>query len=226
MEELRIHYDVSIGMQFETEIASIREAIGRKPFNQRDSTFGVAGNTFRAYRNHPERPSKVYRDWASDICNPIDAERLSVSIDCPGGFNNWHLSLAESLQTYWSSEQRSNLSFAHLYKLVDLFIKWLSSHSFNSTNLHQILAEQANCALDSQTLQKINQCLSMALPLSKPSMGDIHSRVTYDFCQRIIGDFAKTYGGTRLLFDYFAWRKGGPTLSASSKSGDDRRPLE
>ena len=49
----------------------------------------------------------------------------------------------------------------------------------------------------------------MALPIRKPSMGDIHSENTYAFCQTLITNFATHFGGSRLLFDYFAWRRGG-----------------
>lgn len=45
--------------------------------------------------------------------------------------------------------------------------------------------------------------------MSNPSMKDIHNHVTYTFCQDAITEFAEASGGTRLLFDEYAWKRGG-----------------
>jgi hypothetical protein len=143
------------------------------------------------------------------VCDTISPAELAHAIGTRDGFLSWHTSLADSLDLHWTRYQPGSLSFAHRYKLVDLFVKWLSTHDFGAPNLTEALVAHANCALDSQTLGMLNECLSMALPIVNPSMGDIHSRSTYDFCQDLIGEFSAHYGGTRLLFDYFAWRPGG-----------------
>lgn len=97
------------------------------------------------------------------------------------GFHRWHASLAESLQADWTARQGTALSFAHQHKLIDLFIKWLSRYDFDCAQLTDAFMSHANCALDSQTLAKLNDCLSSALPIKRPSMGDIHNEQTYKF---------------------------------------------
>jgi hypothetical protein len=67
----------------------------------------------------------------------------------------------------------------------------------------------AICPLDRQILARLNECLSGALPMASPSMGHIANMRTYDFCQELIADFAGSCGGTPLLFDYWAWKRGG-----------------
>ena len=67
----------------------------------------------------------------------------------------------------------------------------------------------AHCALDRHTLTKLNGCLSFALPMPHASMGNILTNNTYVFCQDLISEFTRHCGGTPLLFDYFAWKRGG-----------------
>ncbi len=92
--------------------------------------------------------------------------------------------------------------------MVDLYIKWLCSNNECSEKLANSLIKYAYCALDSQILTKLNEALNHALPIRKPSMGDIANQYTYDYCQSLIKDFSETYNGTRLLFDYYAWERG------------------
>jgi hypothetical protein len=40
-------------------------------------------------------------------------------------------------------------------------------------------------------------------------MGHIANEHTYNFCQDLVAEFAASCGGTPLLFDYYAWKRGG-----------------
>lgn len=209
MDTLLDYFSSQNGEAFTSALPILRKQIACTPFTQRSNDCGVAGNTFRAYRGLPCRPSVVYREWAQSVCAALNPQLLSEEVATAEGFFGWHASLAESLQAHWIMQQGKELSFAHQHKLIDLFIKWLSGYDFDCRQLTDAFVSHANCALDSQTLTKLNECLSFALPISNPSMGDIHSRQTYEFCQSLISRFAHHYQGTPLLFDYFAWRPGG-----------------
>jgi hypothetical protein len=209
MHTLRNFYCVERGTEFTGALPALRQRIACRPFRQLDTAMGVGGNTFRAYREWPVPPSRVYRAWAVSVSQTLNSSKLAETLKTRESFLTWHETLGNSLDAHWFKQQGGSLSFAHRYKLIDLFVKWLSSHNFGVPALTEALVLHANCALDSQTLSMLNECLSLALPISKPSMGDIHSRYTYDFCQDLIGEFASHHGGTRLLFDYFAWRPGG-----------------
>ncbi len=209
MELLSNYFSTDHGTAFSDALPELRKQIGSKPFKPLLSNYGVAGNTFRAYRGWAVQPSKVYRQWAERVCAKLDIPELEQQLGYEEGFRVWHTALADSLQQHWINTQGDALSFAHQHKLIDLFVKWLSTHDLGSPSLSQSITLRAYCALDSQTLSKLNECLSMALPLSKPSMGDVHSKHTYAFCQTLIDRFAGNFGGSRLLFDFFAWRRGG-----------------
>lgn len=194
------------GKHFASKLPQLKKKIGVLKFDHVGSSYGVGGNTFRALTLLDEPPSEVYRKWAHDICNQLNVLPLEKQLETQIGFDLWHSELANSLQIYWQSRQQRKLSFAHQHKLIDLFIKWLSAHDLGSQKFSENLVIHANCALDSQSLDTLNECISMMLPIMSPSMGHIHNRATYDFCQILINKFAREYGGTRLLFDYFAWK--------------------
>jgi len=137
---------------------------------------------------------------------PVD---LAATLSTPESFQTWHDSLANSLQKHWYRHEHRRLSFAHQYKLTDLFIKWLSRHDFGSPQVSLGFEKYANCALDRQTLAKLNECLSLALPMPAPSMGHILGPTTYRFVQSAVAAFSAHCEGTPLLFDYYAWKKGG-----------------
>jgi hypothetical protein len=208
MNKLADYFSQELGAAFASAIPSLREEIGIADFERSSSDYGVGGNTFRAFRGS-QQPSKTYRQWAKLTCDELCIESLEKQLTTGEGFNDWRNSLAGSLQHVWRQEQGGELSFAHQHKLVDLFVKWLSAHDLSAPGLSESLVIRANCALDSQTLSKLNECLSMMLPISRPSMGHIHSKNTYVFCQGLIEEFSVQFGGTPLLFDYFAWRSGG-----------------
>ena len=209
MKNLSLHLSQEIGAAFAGSLKHSRKLIGSVPFQHKGSNYGVGGNTFRAYTGYALPPSGTYRALAEAICSELDVRALSKQLSTARGFQTWHASLGDSLQEHWTDQQGDPLSFAHQYKLIDLFVKWLSKHNFESTKLSEAFVAHANCALDSQTLRMLNEGLSLALPISKPSMGDVHSKITYGFCQDLIAEFAAHFGGTRLLFDYFAWEPGG-----------------
>ncbi|APF87465.1 hypothetical protein BCR16_11985 [Ralstonia solanacearum FJAT-1458] len=213
MQSMYQYFSAEHGSAFNCALPELRQSIASIRFveRERECDHGVAGNTFRAYVGGANPPSVIYRQWAKRVCEQLDpqVQVLAHQLSTAEGFRAWHTSLADSLQAHWVSHQRLQLSFAHQHKLIDLFVKWLSRYDFGCQQLSESFISHANCALDSQTLGKLNECLSMALPLSKPSMGHIHSEKTYAFCQSLIESFSIHYGGTRLLFDYFAWRPGG-----------------
>ena len=213
-------YDEEECASFRAAIPGIRRELSKVSFDSRDViSYGIDGSTFRAYRNLPIAPSEAYRFWAKDFCDTLDTKTLTLKVSTPKRFRAWHESLGDSIGEAWKQQQGIELSFAHTYKLVDLFVKYLSRYDFNSPQLTKSVEQNANCALDSKILTKINKCLSFALPLSdKPSMGHIHNRVTYDFCQQLIDGFVAHCGegGTRLFFDYWAWGEGRESIVTSA----------
>jgi len=184
----------------------LRERIRAESFDPNDSSYGIVGNTFRAFRGFKE-PSKTYRSWARSITETAFSNQ--DGIESQDAFDKWHTELYLELKEHWKKEQQGKEpSLAHTYKMVDLYLKWLCSNATCPAELANSIIKFGYCALDSQILEKLNEALSYALPIKNPSMGDIANRNTYDYCQSLIKDFAENFNGSRLLFDYYAWAPG------------------
>lgn len=195
--------------EFKKCLTDIRKNFGKKNTKNIDLSYGVEGNTFRAYRGFTKPPSSIFQEWARPYTEKIIKAQPSAAVSTESNFKKWHSDTAISLSSQWNKAQDKGLSFAHTYKLVDLYIKWLSQFEFQDKSFVAHLTKYASCALDSQTLNKINICYSKCLPISNPRMGDIHNASTYELCQEIIGNFCQSAGATKLEFDFWAWRKGG-----------------
>jgi hypothetical protein len=209
MQRLDDYFCERTGAAFARRLPVLRRKLGAVDISHRSSGYGVAGNTFRAYPGWGNRPSDIYNGWAERITKSLDPKSLAKEIATRDGFLDWHTALSISLERRWRHYEGTVPDLAHRLKLIDLFVKWLSSHNFREPQFLAALERNGNCALDSQTLRKMNQAYSNALPIGKPSMGNITNVRSYLLCQDLIQRFSVRFGGSRLLFDYFAWRKGG-----------------
>ena len=207
--QLDAFFDKSLQRQFRQQISGLRASLGHRSSADWGRTYGVGGNTFRALGGYSQAPSPVYQRWAQRHLGTINGRFLEQAAGSRTDYASWHASLVTSLERHWKKEMNVPISFAHSRKLVDLFVKWLSHYDFESTRATDLLVLHANCALDRQTLTKLNACLSGALPMVNPSMGDVSSINAYVFCQAAIAEFAESCSGTPLLFDCFGWKPGG-----------------
>lgn len=209
MQRLDDYFCKRTGTIFAQRLPALRRQLDAVEITNRRAGYGVAGNTLRAYQGWDNRPSDIFNGWAERITESLEPKILAKKIATRDGFLDWHTDLSTSLERRWRYYEGSIPDLAHRLKLIDLFIKWLSSHNFGEPKFVAALERNANCALDSQTLKKMSQAYSNALPLGNPSMGNITNMRAYLLCQELIQRFSFHFGGSRLLFDYFAWRKGG-----------------
>ena len=208
MTDLKKYISKEIAKEFSRKLPKLQTKTGKIPITKHQSDYGISGNTFRAFRGFKHQPSYVYRAWAKSITTSIAGRHIAQKACSRDSFLKWHRELTESLQKYWKKKQGKRLSFAHCFKCVDLYISWLVTHNFGEASVSVALEKVANCPLDSQILKKLNLCYSNALPMGNPSMGHIANENTYEFCQNLIGVFAENCGGSRLLFDRFAYKRG------------------
>jgi len=209
MHRLDDYISAKYGAKYVRSIPKIVKELGALDISIRKPGFyGVSGNTFRAYQGWDNQPSVIFNGWAKRIVESIDPQNLSKQIKEREGFLEWHDSLFSSLERRWRYYEGSTPDLAHKLKMIDLFIKWLSAHNLGNPKIITALVRHANCALDSQTLDMMNKCYSNALPLGKTSMGNIKTIQSYLLCQDLIDRFSRRFGGTRLLFDYYAYKRG------------------
>ena len=151
---------------FSKSLIKTRSALGKNDITSITKAYGIAGNTFRAYTGWRVSPSDVYRVWAKNNTDKLIKSPPTKITSNKEGFKKWHKSLYDSLNRYWKKKQGAHLSVAHCYKLIDLYIKWLSQFDFGDSRFVKNINKYASCALDRQTIEKINQCYSKCLPIS------------------------------------------------------------
>ncbi len=194
------------GKGFQSKLKYFSNYRKSKSFETGVITYGVGGNTFRAFVGFDKQPSIIYRTWAERKFNELTTGILELKIEDQAAFDVWHKKLFNSLSAHWYSEQGREISLAHSYKLLDLFLKWVYQHKSCPEDLANSIEQFGHCALDSQVLKELNICFSFALPINNPTMGDIINQNTYDFCQNLIEYFTHEFGGTKLAFDFYAWK--------------------
>ncbi len=209
MQPISSHFAPELQKEFTDAIPRLRKQMGSIPFAKKDYTFGVGGETLRALSNLSNRPSDLYRTWAARVCDRLTPATLAKLVATAEAFEAWHAHLVADLQKEWEAREGARLLVAHQYKLVDLLFKWLSWYDFGDPAVTRGFEAHAHCPLDTQSLTKLNECLSHALPMRHPSMKNILTEHTYVYCQDLISEFTRSCGGTPLLFDYFAWKRGG-----------------
>lgn len=203
------YYQASIGNDFAKQAVALRNNMRSQSQELMNSDFGIAGNTFRALIGYSNPPSLAYRSWAKITTESLINEQGSTPSSSQEEFDIWHNQLFNSLADHWNRIQNKPLSFAHTFKLVDLYCRWLFTYNECPQILAKSILDYGYCALDSQILRRLNDALSGALPIRKPTMGDIQNANTYSFCQDLIKDFSEHYGVNRILFDFYAWKAGG-----------------
>jgi hypothetical protein len=189
-----------------------------------DSTSARAMGT--GIRGSERGPIALYEAWAKEVFAKIAADtQLQLSLGTQEGFDAWHATLAESLVAHWRARVTENnarlrehegdehvpanpdLSIAHRYKMVDLFVKYLRVRAADYPELARCCYEFGHIPLDLKSLAVLSAAFSGALVGAgdKFRMGHIVSEQMYRTCQRLARVICMEAGGSPLLLDVFAW---------------------
>jgi hypothetical protein len=171
-------------------------------------------------------PISLYEAWATlQFARVAQDPALQQSLATRYGFAAWHADLAESLVAHWRARVMENnarlrqhegdehipanpdLSIAHRYKMVDLFVKYLRVRGAEYPELARHCYTFGHIPLDRKSLAVISAAFSGILVGAGDtfSMGDIVSEQMYRTCQRLARAICEEAGGTPLLQDVFAW---------------------
>jgi hypothetical protein len=176
--------------------------------------FGVEASTMRAISNGSRGangPLQSFNTWAGRMVYNI---RKAAACDYPrhqAGFESLHLELSMSLQAHWRLQSPDKpLSLAHCYKMVDLFVRWMSLKGWQPVKEHgpalrDALLSYGHIPLDRKSLHILSETFG-GIGLAGPfSMGDVHTQAAYDFYQSLARGIVEEAGGSPLLFDAFCW---------------------
>jgi hypothetical protein len=173
-----------------------------------DPSFGVASNTFRAFRGI-KGPSVVYRAWARKTIENPEFLAKGCAANSGEGFETFHSFLSNSLESCWQQETCRLISVAHKYKLVDLFTKHVCRLEIATSAINNSLLAHGHVPLDSRVFSCLDRLLSGILAVDGRAMGQVKTEECYRFYQKVIRLLMHNMGGHNLYFDFFAWNLGG-----------------
>lgn len=162
-----------------------------------ENLWGIAGNTFRGFQKHA-KPSHQYRAWAPQMACYLD-EVPDQQFD----LRLVHQHLADDLQRHWANDVKQ-LSVAHCFKIVDLFMLHMARCAELGAIKRRILVRHANPALDKFTLTGLAK-LVPGVAVGDLAMGSVEDLAQYQALQRVIEQIASQAALPRLYFDVWCW---------------------
>lgn len=192
------------------------------------STLGLDGSTARAmstgFRGE-HGPIEIYNAWArKQLRHATESPGLVAGLGTREGFEEWHRYLVSTLVTQWRDRVTVNnvklqsdegdefipvnpeLSVAHRYKMVDLFVRYLRVKGNEHPELARHCFEFGHIPLDRKSLAVISAAFSGISVGKSFSMGNVATEAMYLTQQRLARAICERAGGTPLLLDVFSLR--------------------
>jgi hypothetical protein len=165
----------------------------------------VSGNTFRAFRNLPVKPSEVYRSWALKKCDSDNALAKAASCATQSDFDEWLRAFADDLQGEWQKKTSRPLDYGASRKLCNLLLKHFAWWAKYTTSEQARLVGHLHVALDEYTLCGIKRIMPHLKIPAKPTMKFVATEEMYDEIQHEIRRIASTAQKPPVYFDLLAW---------------------
>lgn len=164
----------------------------------------VEGNTFRAFRKLPEKPSVVFREWTTKhINNTLDElEKISNSEE----YSAYIDKTTEALCYRWQTAMKaSEIGYGRGSKLLNLVFKKLACYSDLDEVSRKRLIELQHVPLDSYTILGLRQLINTPPIPSNATMKFIENPKDYNLMQQFISSVAKEAGVPAIYYDILAW---------------------
>ena len=167
---------------------------------------GVAGNTFRAFRNLPVQPSVAFRDWATNYVTSTIHSLSSISDS--QSYAQYVHNATNSLCTEWRRITSSEMGYGRGAKLFNLVLKKFACLSSLSEGQRLTLINLQHIPLDSYTIIGLRAIApNLSIPKSA-TMKFIETPAQYAEFQAVIRAIAKKAGVPSIYYDVLAWDMG------------------
>ena len=165
---------------------------------------GVAGNTFRAFRNLPKRPSVIYKNWALKELNKTDFANQVKRLNSQTAYDDWLAELSNRLRRTWKNEMGKNISYGASRKLPNLMTRRLVLWIGFTENQRNRLIGYLHVPLDSYTLVGIRNCVGLEIPKTA-TMKFVADEIMYNEIQAAIKKVSKKANVPSIYFDALCW---------------------
>lgn len=177
----------------------------------------VEGNTFRAFRRMPCKPSVVFRNWASERLSDNKVIESFTNIGSEQQYDLWLKQFSEDLCHYWTNEMGRGMPYGPGRKLPNLLlkrlVKWNRLKKLGGEGQRRRLIELLHVPLDKYTLASIRRCI-FNFPDIVDAVGTIPKNVTMSFVdtedryiriQEMMREISRQAGVPAIYLDVLTW---------------------
>ena len=189
---------VELGKNFDQRIDSLEEII----------RVSVSGNTFRAFRKLPQKPSVVFRGWALVEFQGPKAIDTLTNISSQPQYDEWAREFSDRLSRTWKKEMGTAMPYGPSRKLPNLILKCFLFWSGLNQSQRDKLINYLHVPLDSFTLVGIRNCINDPKIPRTATMNFIDSETKYNPIQQAIRDVTRKAEVPAIYFDMLAWDMG------------------
>jgi hypothetical protein len=163
----------------------------------------IAGNTFRAFQKLPERPSVVFRNWASDRLHRTFEEIKGIT-DRESYAAYIHESALDFCEV-WSGKMNAEIGYGRSTKLLNLVLKRLAClEGIDDTTRRKIIKFQ-HVPLDSYTIVGLRKLITDPEIPRNATMRFIQQPSEYRKVQQYISGVATEANVPAIYYDILAW---------------------
>lgn len=166
----------------------------------------VGSNTFRAFANLPNQPSRVFRDWAYDALITRGHFTELKQVLTQADYDKWLQKLVSDFARRWRKQMKCSIPFGPSYKLPNLLMKAVYLRLPRSHR--QRIVRFLHIPLDRYTLVGIRNCITLPdgrmIPKSA-TMRFVRNDEVYKAVQQRIETLASKAGVPMIAYDYLAW---------------------
>lgn len=165
---------------------------------------GVSGNTFRAFQDLPERPSVVFRDWATNYIKSTLHELQKISND--KSYAAYVDTSSRDLCKRWRATMKGDeIGYGRGSKLFNLVLKKLACYSALDVGFRRRFIELQHVPLDSYTIVGLRRLIGTPSIPPNATMKFIKKPSDYRLLQQYISSVAKEAGVPAIYYDILAW---------------------
>ncbi len=178
-------------------------------------TDSVGGNTFRAFKHMPQRPSQVYRSWAYKRLQDTKVVEQIGNLNSQEEYDWWIEDFSTNFRSYWSRRmgKEKRIPYGPSRKLPNLLMKHVVLWNNFDKEQRSSLIRFLHIPLDRYSLLAIRNCI---LEPHRQIVGRIPKNVTMKFvgspakynalqsCFRAVAEEAKV---PAIYLDVLAWNK-------------------
>jgi hypothetical protein len=163
----------------------------------------VGPNTFRSFHHLPQKPSEVFRTWAS---RALADDKGLTHLQSQSDYGNWLREFSSAFRQHWQKEMGKVLAYGPSRKLPNLLLKEFVRWKHLTPDERARLIAFVHVPLDSYTLVAISNCLDDPEIPADATMKFVVGATMYNQIQNAIRAVTDQARVPAIYFDVLAWR--------------------